>query len=164
MVGINESTVSSSVLTVFSSNEPLKTFSSVNFFNAIHILNDISLNSCKISLIVSFVVTLGHTMVFKIVRYIIRSILIQTKIFRGILMRSFSRSRMFLSQFFKPEVFTRRFQNFSPGGIFNFTGWFIFYRMVNQNNYRFKTNRGMTGYSYRSVQPVGRTKTWIFPC
>ena len=27
-----------------------------------------------------------------------------------------------------------------------------------------ETNRGKTGYSYQSVQPVGSTKTWIFPC
>ena len=51
---------------------------------------------------------------------------------------------------------------FPQAVIFTFTGWFIFYHMVNQNNYRFKTNRGMTGYSYRSVQPVGSTKTCIF--
>ena len=132
-----------------SSNEPLKTFSSVNFFNAINILNDITLYCCKTSLIVSFVVTLGHTIVLEVVRYIVRSILIQTKIFRRIVMRSFSRSRILLSHIFKPEVFTGRFQIFPrwlfsllPDGLF-------FYHMVNQNNYRFKTNRGLTGYSYR---------------
>ena len=36
--------------------------------------------------------------------------------------------------------------------------------MVNHNIYRFKSNRGMTGYSYRSVEPVGSSKTCIFRC
>ena len=55
------------------------------------------------------------------------------------------------------RIFPRRLFSILPDGLF-------FYHMVNQNNYRFKTNRGMTGYSYRSVQPVGRRKTCIFRC
>ena len=77
----------------------------------------------------------------------------------GIFIENFSRavflSKIFPRRYFYQEFFPRRLFSILPDGLF-------FYHMVNRNNYRFKTNRGMTGYSYRSVQPVGSTKTCIF--
>ena len=36
--------------------------------------------------------------------------------------------------------------------------------MANRSIYQFETYRDMTGYFYRSVEPVGSTKTCIFTC
>ena len=78
---------------------------------------------------------------------------------RPVLLPKFLTGRYFYQNFFPGGIFIRIF---SRAVVFKFTGWFIFYRMVDLYIYRFKTYRGMTGYSYRSVQPVGTTKTCIF--
>ena len=128
MVSINESTLI--VLILFSWNEPLKTFSSVNFFNAINILNENTLIFCKIGLIVSIVVSNIHTIVLRVVGYIVWNIWLnrnqnyQTKSNEVVSLKFYSYHKV-SNQKFSPDVI-RNFPGwlFSslPGGLF-FTAW-----------------------------------------